>query len=237
MPSRRKSVVPADPRQWSEKSQRSVSFHFTTQYEDREYKCWSCGKLSVFSAEDQKHTYEVRKAPIDQQRVLCEDCWKTDLEISNDLESCSSEWASKKATLKHDRKFLSRWLKLCVGWGCARPLGTATAGSSATATRGSARCELANTLSGDNLLSRHANLRLRIVADGSLGPSGLWLLRREHRSLRDAVFVHRQSSNARGARTRILRSTWRRALLGVAGGESGLCAKIFRHSNHRLERP
>src|ERR1700728_1154834 len=77
MPARRKSSIPADPRQWSEKSKRSVSFFFTSKYEDREYKCWSCGKLATFTAEDQKYTYEFQKASIDQQRVLCEECWKT----------------------------------------------------------------------------------------------------------------------------------------------------------------
>jgi Probable zinc-ribbon domain len=56
---RRKSVVPADPRQWSEKSKKSVSFFFTTKYEDREYKCRGCGKLATFPAGDQKYTYEV----------------------------------------------------------------------------------------------------------------------------------------------------------------------------------
>ena len=72
MPARHKSTIPADPSQWSEKSKRSVSFFFTSKYEDREYKCWSCGKLATFTAEDQKYTYEVRKASIDQRRVLCE---------------------------------------------------------------------------------------------------------------------------------------------------------------------
>jgi hypothetical protein len=112
MPARRKSVIPADPRQWSEKSKRSVSFFFTSKYEDREYKCWSCGKLATFTAQDQKHTYEVRKASIDQQRVLCEECWKNSLRISKGLELCESRWATEKSTVKTDKVFLSHWLEL-----------------------------------------------------------------------------------------------------------------------------
>src|SRR3569832_460765 len=82
MPTRRKSTVPADPGQWAEKSQRSVSSLFTSRYEDREYKCWSCGKSAVITTEDQKNTNEKQKAPIDQQRVLCAECWKVSLQIS-----------------------------------------------------------------------------------------------------------------------------------------------------------
>jgi hypothetical protein len=112
MPTRRKSIVPANPGQWSEKSQRSVSFLFTSKYEDREYKCWSCGKTAVFTAEDQKYTYEVRKASIDQQRVLCAECRKVSLQISKDLESCESRWVIEKSMLEADRAFLSHWLDL-----------------------------------------------------------------------------------------------------------------------------
>jgi len=112
MPTRRKSTIRADPGQWSEKSQRSVSSLFTSRYEDREYKCWSCGKSAVFTAEDQKYTYEVRKAPIDQQRVLCAECWKLSLQIAKELESCETRWATEKSILEVDKVFLSHWLDL-----------------------------------------------------------------------------------------------------------------------------
>jgi hypothetical protein len=66
--------VPADPSKWSEKSQHSVSFHcvkqYTARYTDIAYNCWRCKKATVFSAADQKYTYEVKKAPIDQRRIL-----------------------------------------------------------------------------------------------------------------------------------------------------------------------
>lgn len=112
MATRRKSTVPASPRQWSEKSQRSISAAFTSNYEDREYNCWSCRKPSVFTAADQKYTYEVRKAPIDQQRMLCNECWKASLKIAKELDGFASQWAAQKASLRHDKRFLSRWLEL-----------------------------------------------------------------------------------------------------------------------------
>jgi hypothetical protein len=109
---RRKSTVPADPRQWSEKSQRSVSSDWTTQYTDREYKCWSCKKPSVFTAQDQQYTYEVLKALIDQRRVLCDECWKYSLNVAKDLKGCEAGWAAKKSGLRTDKAFLAKWLEL-----------------------------------------------------------------------------------------------------------------------------
>ena len=107
-------VVPADPSQWNEKSQRSVAFGWTTDYEDIEYTCWRCRKAAVFSAADQKYTFEVKKAPIDQRRSLCPDCWKALLAIDKDIEGCQANWASSKVTLSKDKAFLSRWLQLLV---------------------------------------------------------------------------------------------------------------------------
>lgn len=63
--------VPADPTKWSEKSQQTVGFHCIKEYRDITYDCWRCKKSAVLSAADQRYTYEVKKAPIDQRRILC----------------------------------------------------------------------------------------------------------------------------------------------------------------------
>jgi hypothetical protein len=107
-------TVPADPSQWHEKNQGSVSSNWTTEYEDKPYTCWRYRKAAVFSGEDQKYTYEVKKSPIDQQRILCTDCWRQSLRITKEIEGCESEWASNKVSLSKDKEFLSRWLKLLV---------------------------------------------------------------------------------------------------------------------------
>ena len=104
--------VPADPSQWNEKSKNSISYRYTKEYKDISYHCWKCQKAAVFSAKDQQHTYEVKKAPIDQKRKLCLDCWKESLAITNAITLCEKQWMDKKDTLRLDKNFLAHWLEL-----------------------------------------------------------------------------------------------------------------------------
>lgn len=106
--------VPADPSKWSEKSQRSVAADFTKDYTDIVYDCWRCKEPAVFSAADQKHTFEVKKASIDQRRTLCGDCWKELLRIERNLRICEEQWSQSKKSLKLDTSFLSGWLDLVI---------------------------------------------------------------------------------------------------------------------------
>jgi hypothetical protein len=66
----------------------------------------------VFTAEDQRYTYEVKKASINQQRILCESCWNRLNAISKELAECETQWAKSKLTLARDKAFLERWAKL-----------------------------------------------------------------------------------------------------------------------------
>ena len=104
--------IPADPTQWSEASQRTLSAVYIKEYKDKHYQCWHCRTEAVFSAADQKYTYEIKKANIDQQRILCETCWRRSLEIARELSTCKDAWALSKPKLMIDSKFLNRWLKL-----------------------------------------------------------------------------------------------------------------------------
>ena len=74
--------------------------------------CWHCRAHAVFSAEDQKHTYEVTKASIDQRRILCNDCWKRSLVLAAEIGRCEILWAESKSQLQKDSEFLSKWLQL-----------------------------------------------------------------------------------------------------------------------------
>ncbi len=105
-------VAPADPSKWSEASQRSVSAEWTREYRDIEYSCWRCQAPAIFTAQDQKRAYEVQKAPIDQRRTLCPDCWKRSLAIAQDIDGCKTTWADSKSKLQQDSAFLSKWLQL-----------------------------------------------------------------------------------------------------------------------------
>lgn len=107
-------VVHADPSQWSAASQRSISFHYTKEYRDIPYVCRRCKREAMFTAEDQKYTYEVRKAPVDQRRVLCSECWRQLLAIDDEIKASQEQWASDKVCLSGNKAFLSRWLELLV---------------------------------------------------------------------------------------------------------------------------
>jgi len=104
--------VPADPTKWSEKSQGSVAANWTTEYTDIPYKCWRCETAATFSAADQQYTYEVKKAPIDQRRILCEPCWRESLRIKAKLAEYERQWAESKETLRSNSTYLSEWLEL-----------------------------------------------------------------------------------------------------------------------------
>lgn len=108
------SSIPADPEQWAEKSKQSISYHYTREYTDILYDCWRCKAPSVFSALDQKHTFEVKKASIDQRRILCRSCWAESNQIRALLSDCASSWAASKRELLHDGAFLKNWLQLLV---------------------------------------------------------------------------------------------------------------------------
>jgi hypothetical protein len=104
--------IHADPTKWSAKSQRSVAAGWTSEYKDIHYKCWHCQADAVFSAADQKYTYEEKKAQVDQRRILCEPCWRESLRIAAQLAECQVQWAKAKQSLRAEKPFLARWLEL-----------------------------------------------------------------------------------------------------------------------------
>jgi DNA-directed RNA polymerase subunit RPC12/RpoP len=106
--------VPADPSKWSAKSRLSLSVHYVKEYTDHQYVCWRCKRNAVFSAADQKYTFEVKKAPIDQRRIHCTECWRRLLEIDRDIKLCQQQWAESKKSLRVNAGFLTHWLSLLV---------------------------------------------------------------------------------------------------------------------------
>ena len=113
MPSKPKHAsIPADRTKWSEKSQRTLSAEFIREYKDRRYQCWQCRAEAVFTAADQRYTYEVKKAPIDQQRILCEACWRRSITIKAELSACGDTWEKSQGERRSDIGVLKRWLGL-----------------------------------------------------------------------------------------------------------------------------
>ncbi|MCV2423807.1 zinc-ribbon domain containing protein [Paucibacter sp. DJ2R-2] len=112
MPKKSPSIaVSADPSKWSEASQRSVSAEWTSEYTDILYSCWHCKAESVFSAQDQKYTFEEKKAPIDQRRLLCQACWAESHRIAARLKEFDTRWAEQKQSLRTDKEFAAGWLE------------------------------------------------------------------------------------------------------------------------------
>ena len=104
--------IPADPANWSEKSQGSVGAYFIKEYEDKHYTCYKCKQNSIFTAREQKYTYEVKKAPIEQDRVLCTNCLKESHILKHKITECEARWKEARSTLEADYTFLTYWLGL-----------------------------------------------------------------------------------------------------------------------------
>ncbi|ATQ75510.1 hypothetical protein CR152_14010 [Massilia violaceinigra] len=114
IPDGRPSTVPADTGLWSAQSQNSVpcQFGWVTHYTDKEYVCRTCGAPCIFTAQDQKYTYEVKKAYIDQERKLCRPCWNQSNAIAEQIKPYVTRWAAEKNGLQNDIAFLAEWLEL-----------------------------------------------------------------------------------------------------------------------------
>jgi|GEM_PF-2373764 len=107
-------VIKADPSLWSKESQCSEAFHYMEIYEDEAYDCWKCGEKGIFTAIDQKYTFEVRKMYFWQKRILCQACYKQKTAITHNIQKCEKKWKAAKKTLKHDSEFLQRWLNFLI---------------------------------------------------------------------------------------------------------------------------
>ena len=108
--------ISADPDQWSEQSKHSVAFHFKREYVDEPYKCRRCGAACVFTAEDQKYTFEIKKASIDQRRKFCATCWSESHQVRAAISEYEIRWTDSKKTLMSERGFLTEWLELLMRW-------------------------------------------------------------------------------------------------------------------------
>ncbi|WP_167227642.1 zinc-ribbon domain containing protein [Massilia rubra] len=108
--------VAADPKQWSEQSKRSVAYHFKREYVDEPYKCSRCSVACTFTAQDQKYTFEIKKASKDQRRKFCSTCWSESNRMRATLSEYDLRWTAEKSSLRANREFLTEWLELFMRW-------------------------------------------------------------------------------------------------------------------------
>ncbi len=104
------SGLPVNRENLSIASQRS--YGIPTVYIDQKYRCRKCGAQCVFTAQEQKHVYEVKKANINKPRVYCDDCYQRLNRLIQDTKKAEQQWIADKNHLAYDRAFLMHWLGL-----------------------------------------------------------------------------------------------------------------------------
>ena len=105
--------VPANPEDWSEASKRSGIYSCNVmEYRDIRYQCRHCQCMTVFPAEAQRESLEVRKNYYWQHRKLCEECFKVRVQFESEVKEFQRRWKVERPTLERDRAVLTRWLQL-----------------------------------------------------------------------------------------------------------------------------
>ena len=96
---------------WSEASKRSYAYHCDrVAYQDISYVCRKCSAEAVFSGEEQKESYEVKKNYIWQRRTLCSTCNAELYKLKVKNLALQELWAKDKASLQRNTRFLTEWL-------------------------------------------------------------------------------------------------------------------------------
>ena len=110
--------VPIDRSSWSPASQRSSGGHYderASHYEGIAYRCRACSKACVFSPEQQKLAYEVRKKFVWWLPALCQQCADELVSLTARDRELQARWNESRERLASDRKFLEEWLKVMLG--------------------------------------------------------------------------------------------------------------------------
>jgi hypothetical protein len=105
--------VPIDQSSWSRSSQRSTAGHYderASHYEGIAYRCRACSKPCVFSPEQQKYAYEVRKKFIWWIPSLCAGCSEDLAGLTARDRELQTLWNESRDRLAGDRGFLEEWL-------------------------------------------------------------------------------------------------------------------------------
>jgi hypothetical protein len=112
MPAASKSA-PVDTNQWSEESKRRLHYlPAPNVYEDKVFACRRCGCKAIFTAEQQKREYEVKKANTLRQHVLCHTCFVAWHELGAESDLFSNRWQNDKAGFKKDPPAIKRWIEV-----------------------------------------------------------------------------------------------------------------------------
>lgn len=106
----RNLIVPADKSKWSESSKNSYSYESCIEgYADISYKCYKCGNCAVFTAQDQKEAFEVRKCYVWQRRNLCAACYDEFSALKTAIKNYEKLWASESDLSKSTAPYIRDW--------------------------------------------------------------------------------------------------------------------------------
>ncbi len=95
---------------WSESSRRSGDYLLIGDfYEDKPFSCRVCGANAVFTAEQQKYAYEVKKAHTWEQHLLCLECFEQRNTLIAEAATYAAEWARTKAQFRQKPAAIRRW--------------------------------------------------------------------------------------------------------------------------------
>lgn len=104
--------VPLNRDEYSDSSKRSVGYEYLDEYyKDIKYRCIKCEKKTIFSAQEQKEAYEVRKEYMWSKRIICPSCWKEMRVLKKKLEENEAHYIANKADVVKDKEFLGEWLE------------------------------------------------------------------------------------------------------------------------------
>ncbi|MFA7174661.1 MAG: zinc-ribbon domain containing protein [Kiritimatiellia bacterium] len=105
--------IPINKELWSEKSRTGLDYVFAEEfYEDKPFQCRACGASSVFTAEQQKYTYEEKKAYTWEEHVLCSDCFKVRNQLSAESLAFLAVWVRDKRAAMANLQGVCRWKEI-----------------------------------------------------------------------------------------------------------------------------
>jgi hypothetical protein len=81
-------------------------------YEDITYVCRKCSKTAVFTGEEQKQSYEVKKNYIWQRHTLCGQCNAELYRLKVRNLALQERWTKEKKSLQRDFYFIGEWLSV-----------------------------------------------------------------------------------------------------------------------------
>lgn len=105
--------LPVDVGQWSDAARRRLGYlPAPSFYEDRRFTCRSCQCEAFFTAEQQKHEYEVKKAHYLRQHVLCAPCFARRCELQTFNDHLAALWDAREQGARADVPGLLVWLEV-----------------------------------------------------------------------------------------------------------------------------